>query len=191
MKNQVLAALVGAALAFPLIAQAEGAYIGANLGRANQKLSIEDAGSVKDNGTGVKIYGGFDFTKNFGAEAGYINFGKGEVSVTDGLDTVSISSRPRALYLAATGTLPLNDQFSLLAKLGVARNSTKVVGTINGDSESETFKRTTAVFGLGVAYNVTKNLAIVGEYENFGKVLSEDGANLKADLISVGVRYKF
>jgi OOP family OmpA-OmpF porin len=191
MKKQLLGTLLGAALALPLMAQAEGTYIGANVGRTQQKLSDEDVGSVKDNTTGLKLYGGYEITKNFGAEVGYVHFGKGEASANDGVNSASISAKPKAFYLAATGTLPLNDQFSLFAKAGVARNSTKVTGTLNGASESETLKRTGAMFGLGAAYNVTKNVAIVAEYENFGKVVNEDGANLKADLVSVGVRYKF
>lgn len=190
MKKQVIATIFGAALALPLMAQAEGAYIGANVGRTEQKVNV-DAGSLTDNATGFKLYGGYDFTKNFGAEAGYVHFGKGEVSATDSVNTVSISGKPKALYLAVTGTLPLNDQFSLFAKAGVARNSTKVTGTINGVSESEKLKRTSAMFGLGAAYNVTKNVALVAEYENFGKVIKEDGVSLKANIISIGARYKF
>jgi len=31
----------------------------------------------------------------------------------------------------------------------------------------------------------------VAEYENFGKVASEGGDKLKADLLSIGLRYKF
>jgi OOP family OmpA-OmpF porin len=191
MKKQLLVTLLGAALALPLAAQAEGAYIGANVGRTQQKLSVEDEGSLKDNSTGFKLYGGYDVTKNFGAEVGYVHFGKGEASASDGVDSASISAKPKSLYLAAKGTLPLNEQFSLFAKVGVARNSTKVAASINGVGGSETMKRTSGVFGVGAAYNFTKNVALVAEYENFGKVVDEDGASLKADLISVGVRYSF
>jgi OOP family OmpA-OmpF porin len=191
MKKQLLGTLLGAALTLPLVAQAEGAYIGANVGRTQQKLSADNAGSVKENATGFKLYGGYEFAKNFGAEVGYVHFGKGEWSVNNGVNSASLSAKPTAFYLAATATLPLNEQFSLFAKAGVARNSTKVNGTLNGASASDTVERTGAMFGLGAAYNVTKNVAMVVEYENFGKAVDEGGVNLKADIVSVGVRYKF
>jgi OOP family OmpA-OmpF porin len=191
MKKQVLVTLLGAALALPLAAQAEGGYIGANIGRAEQKWSVDDAGSMKDEDTSFKLYGGVNFTKNFGVEVGYVYFGEFSASGTDGLNSASISSKPTSLYLAATGTLPLNDQFSLFAKAGVSANSTKLRATLNGFSVSGTEDDTSAMFGIGAAYNFTKNVALVAEYENFGKVFKEDGLNLKADLISIGLRYKF
>lgn len=58
-------------------------------------------------------------------------------------------------------------------------------------SESESHNKTSALFGIGAAYHFDKKLSLVAEYENFGKVASEDGAKLKADLLSIGLRYKF
>lgn len=191
MKKQLLVVLLGTALAAPIAAYAEGAYVGFNAGRAEQKVSIEE-GSLKDNKTGYKLYGGFGFNQNFGVEAGYVHFGKLSASGTNGVDTASISSKPQALYVAATGTLPLNDQFSLFAKLGVSFNRTKVSTVLNGVPDgSGTENRTTALLGIGAAYNFTKNLALVAEYEDFGKVIKEDGVDLKANLLSIGLRYKF
>lgn len=197
MKKQVIATILGAALALPLIAQAEGYYVGANVGRAEQKISIDGFGSDKDTDTGFKLYGGRDLTKNFGVEVGYVNFGKVGDSITDGADTLSVSLKPYALYLAGTGTLPLSEQFSVFAKVGVSMNRTKVSASANIPSEgfsfsdSTTERNTAAMVGIGAAYKFTPNMALVAEYENFGKVLDEDGVNVKADLVSVGLRYKF
>ena len=47
------------------------------------------------------------------------------------------------------------------------------------------------MFGVGAAYSVTSALAIVAEYENFGKVLDKNEADTKAQMVSVGLRYKF
>jgi OOP family OmpA-OmpF porin len=184
MKKQILIALIGTALAAPFAAQAQASYVGVNVGRAEQKLSVDGVGSIKDSDTGFKLYGGYAFHKNFGAEIGYVDLGK--ASVTDGIDTAS--SEPTALYAAVTGTFPLNEQFSLTGKVGVAANRVKVKFT--GEPNS-TEKHTSVMFGIGAAYNFAPNLAAVVEYEKFGKVLKEEGGNLKADLISVGVQYKF
>jgi len=79
----------------------------------------------------------------------------------------------------------------LFAKVGAAFNRTKLEAVENGVSSSEKKNRTTALLGIGAAYNVTKEVAIVAEYEDFGKIAKVDGAHLKANLLSIGLRYKF
>ena len=187
MKKQLFAAVVGAALAFPLFAQAEGYYAGANVGRSEFKASVDGQGSEKENKTGYKAYAGYDFTPNFGAEAGYVNFGKVKLYAED----ASAHLKSSAFYVAATGTLPLNEQFSLFGKAGVTQNRAKI--SFNNDyfDFSGSKNKTAAVFGIGAAYHFDKKLSLVAEYENFGKILDVDGGNLKADLLSIGLRYKF
>jgi OOP family OmpA-OmpF porin len=190
MKKQLLVALVGVALAVPFAAQAEGAYVGVNVGRAKQKVTF-DGESASESKTGYKLYGGYGFTKNFGMEAGYVNFGKFEESFDDGVNSGSASYKPTSLYVAGTASLPLNDQFSLFAKLGMTANRAKVSATLNGVSESQTETNTTALIGVGAAYNISRELSLVAEYENFGNVVKGDSGHVKADMFSVGLRYKF
>jgi OOP family OmpA-OmpF porin len=176
MKKQLLIALIGTALAAPFAAQAQsqiqGAYVGVNVGRAEGKLSDTD---IKDKDTAYKLYGGMMFDKNFGGEIGFVDLGK--FSDVDG------SAKPKAIYAAATGTFPLNEQFSLSAKAGVSANRVKV----SGESSKS---RASLLLGVGAAYNFAPNLAAVLEYEHFGKVYKES-FDIKADMVSVGLRYKF
>ena len=132
-----------------------------------------------------------DVTKNFGAELGYVYFGNFEKTATDGVNTVSFNSKPQAFYVAATGTVPLSEQFSLFGKAGISANRTKLSARINNASASETRSETSLLLGLGAGYNITKTVSAVVEYENFGKVYKEDGLDVKADLVSVGLRYRF
>jgi OOP family OmpA-OmpF porin len=191
MKQQLLVAALGMALVAPLAAHAEGGYVGVNVGSAEQKASVDNMGSESKSKTGYKLYGGYDFTKNFGVEAGYVDFAKIESS--DG--SVSSSLHPTAVYVAATGILPLNEQFSLFGKVGVSMNHTKATVSNGVASANGSDDRTTALIGVGAAYNVSKNLAVVAEYEDFGKVLKVSDAgiegNLKVTMFSLGLRYKF
>jgi OOP family OmpA-OmpF porin len=187
MKQQFIAALIGAAIAFPVAAQAEGYFVGGNVGRAEQKLAVDGAGSIKDTGTGFKLNGGYQFNANYGVEVAYVNLGKAEASGQG----FYAKSEPQTLFVAATGTLPLNNEFSLFGKVGVAQSHVKVTARAFGVTESESENRTTAVFGIGAAYHLNKNVSFVAEYENFGKIANGDGGSLKADLLSVGVRYSF
>lgn len=186
MKRTILLAVL-AALAGTAAAQSQGAYVGGNVGRAEQKVSLDGFGSEKDHDTGFKLYGGYNFTQNFGLEAGYADLGKLERSAFD--ETVSIE--PTSVYFAATGTVPLDAQFSLFGKAGVAR--TEVKGTVSGFGFRESGKenRTSGYFAVGAAYAINNNFSVVAEYEYFGKIYKEEGADVKANMVSVGVRYKF
>ena len=173
-----------AALAIPFAAQAEGSYLGVNVGSAKQKYSVSgNSGSARD--TAAKIYGGYNFDKNFGVEAGYADFGNAQKTVANG---TSINSKAHAFYVAATATAPINDQFAVFAKLGVTANRSKISSS-NGANLTK--NNTDAVFGVGASYAITKELSAVAEYENFGKVAKDDTGNVKAEMMSVGLRYKF
>lgn len=183
MKKHLLVALLGTALILPIAAQAQGAYIGASVGSAETEFN-DSTISLKDRDTGFKLTAGYDFTPNFGIEVGYADLGK--PSVSNGVDTAF--AEPRSYYLAATATYPIDEAFSVFAKAGVTNNRTKIGGTA---IPTEKLTNTDAILGVGAAYNFTKNIAGVVEYEHFGKTLDEPDRNLKSDLISIGLRYKF
>jgi len=193
MKKQILAVLVGAVMGVPMIAAAQGAYVGVNVGKAKQKLSTyEDGFTLKDDATGYKLYGGYGFNQNFGIEGGYTHLGKFTDSYIDSGDAVTGTYKVRSLYLAATGTLPITEQFSIFAKVGVAFNRATISGTVNGVYEgSASENQTSPLLGIGAAYNFSKNWAVVAEYEDFGKVVKDSDGNIKARLLTVGARYSF
>lgn len=184
MKKIVFAMI--AALAAPLAAHAENAYIGANVGRAEQKANIEGL-SFKDNTTAYKLYGGYKFDQNFGVEAGFADLREAEKAGNG----ARIAAKPQALYVAATGSLPLNEQFSVFAKLGVARSHVKVSASAAGFSDSASDNRTSAYVSVGAAYALNAKVSLVAEYENFDKVAKDGDSHIKADLLSVGIRYAF
>ncbi|MYM26989.1 outer membrane beta-barrel protein [Duganella sp. CY15W] len=183
--NKIVIALI-AALAAPLAAHAEGAYVGGNIGRAEQKADIASY-SVKESTTAYKVYGGYNYTKNFGAEVGFADLREAEKTING----ARISSKPQSLYVAATGTLPLDDQFALFAKVGVARNHVKMDVSSKFGSANGSDNRTSPFIGVGASYALNKNISFVAEYENFGKVAKDGSSNIKADFLSVGVRYAF
>ena len=185
MKNTILFAML-AALAGTAAAQSQGAYVGGSVGRAEQKLSI---GSTKDHDTGFKLFGGYNFNQNFGLEGGYTDLGKLERSGFG----ARASFEPTAVYFAATGTLPLDAQFSLIGKAGVVRSEVKANASLNGFNVNDKANRSSAYVSVGAAYAINTNYSIVAEYEYFGKIakFEDSNDNLKANMVSVGVRYKF
>lgn len=185
MKKNVLFALI-AALAAPLAAHAEGAYVGGNVGRAEQKLDL-DGFSLKDHETAYKVYGGYNFTQNFGIEGGVADLREAEKSGNG----ARVSSKARSLYVAATGTLPLNEQFALIGKVGAAYSHVKVRGSMPGYSVGGSDDQASPYASVGAAFVLNKNISFVAEYEYFGKIAKDGDANIKANLVSAGVRYSF
>lgn len=185
MKHITAIAMI-AALAAPLAVQAEGYYVGGNIGRAEQKADL-DIVSIKESTTAYKLVGGYNYTKNFGAEIGYVDLR--EVSISG--NGAKATSKPSAFYVAATGTLPLNEQFSVFGKLGIATAHEKVTATVGRDSLSGSENRTTPYISVGASFLLNQNVSFVAEYENFGKVAKDGNVNVKADMFSAGVRYSF
>ncbi|RZT09267.1 OmpA-OmpF porin, OOP family [Duganella sp. CF402] len=185
MKKTIFAALI-AALAAPLAAQAEGAYIGGNVGRAEQKIEV-DGYSFKESTTAYKLYGGYTYNQNFGFEVGFADLREAEKSGNG----ARIASEPKSIYLAATGTLPLNEQFSVFGKVGVASTHVKVSASAAGFSDSASDNRTSPYISVGASFALNKNVSFVAEYENFGKIAKDGGDHIKADFVSAGVRYSF
>ncbi|MFP5391052.1 MAG: outer membrane beta-barrel protein [Gammaproteobacteria bacterium] len=180
MKTKLIVALIAAAGFASAHAQS---YVGGNLGRAEQKLDFGD-GDIKDSDVSAKIYGGWKFNKTFAVEGGYQYLGKGEI----GTNTDSLNARVQSIFVAAVATLPVNEDFSLFAKVGASRNRTKISGT--GFSAYKE-NRTTPLLGIGAEYAFNAKISAIAEYENFGKVVKDNGADLKVDTLSYGLRFKF
>ena len=183
MKKNILIALFAVATIAPVAAQAQ-AFIGASVGRGEQKLVLEDVGSIKESDTSYKLFGGYQFTKNIGVEAGFGDLGT--VSINDGTDTVE--SNPKMFFAAVTGTVPVTNVISATGKIGFARTNTTL--TVVGLG-SEKMKHTSPLLGLGMSFAVTPKISIVAEYEHFFNFVSEGDAKLKANALSAGVRFNF
>jgi OOP family OmpA-OmpF porin len=47
------------------------------------------------------------------------------------------------------------------------------------------------MIGVGMSYKVAPGVDVIAEYQDFGKIVKFDGADIKAHVVSVGVRYSF
>ena len=185
MKPALTLALIAAALGAPFAAQAENTYVGASVGAVQLRIDSENHKS-HGNDAGFKVFGGYQFNQTFGAEAGLAALGDHGVSV-NGVDGGHI--KPSALYLAATASKSLTSELSLFGKAGVSRNRSRF--ELPGGTQTLKHNNTALLLGVGANYQFTPALALVAEYENFGKVQDSGNTKVKADMLSVGLRYKF
>jgi OOP family OmpA-OmpF porin len=185
MKRIILAAIATISCNLALAAE-PGAYVSASVGSAEQKLAFDNF-NLSESDTAFQIATGYRYTENVGVELGYTNLGKAELSAQGD----SVSSKPQSVHLALTGSYNLTPEFALTGKLGAAHTRTKVVARSGSVTESETESENSLLFGIGLSYKVAPGVDVIAEYQDFGKIIKGDGADLKAHVVSVGVRYNF
>jgi OOP family OmpA-OmpF porin len=194
LKLSLAAGAVAACIGAPAFAaEQEGWYLGAGVGYAKNTLSnvrwFADT-SEKTNDAGFKVYGGYQFNKNWAAEIEAVSLGK----YTADSPNLHSSVKTSGLGVSAIGMLPLSEQFSLLGKLGVLAKFTDTKEYDNNSSYNYSQKKTSAaaLLGFGAEYRFTPDLALRAEYEYFGKSsVGENDSKVSNGLLSVGMRYSF
>jgi OmpA-OmpF porin, OOP family len=166
-----LAAVLAAAATLP--ARAEGLYVGGSLGTPNYRDDINGVSGSSNSGVSGKVFGGYEFTPNFALEAGAVKLGH--------IDNDAGSVRGHSYYLDAVGTLPLAANWSLLGRLGVAQSK---VETPLGDDRGTGLK-----YGAGVQYDISKTIAVRGEWENYRLAVFDGHPNVHE--YTVGVKVNF
>ena len=203
-----LAALAVIASPFAAADDTAGWYVGANVGQSKAKIddvritnSILGAGFTSvsltddDRDTGYKIFGGYQFNKNFALEGGYFDLGKfGYTATTLPAGTLNGNIKLKGLNLDAVGILPITDKFSAFGRVGVnyaqAKDSFTGTGAVSVLNPNPSKNDTNYKYGLGLQYAFTESLAVRAEAERY-RIDDAVGNKGDIDLISVGLIYRF
>ena len=162
-----------------------GWLVGGSVGQSKIKVDCSGA-SCDDTDTAFRVFGGYNFNKNFGVELGYADLGK--VTVT--APGISGDIKSSAWDLMAVGTLPIADKFSVYGKLGMYRAETKTSASISGlGSGSEKDNNSDVTYAIGGGYDFNKNLGVRVEWQRYSKVGNDDGADV--DVYGIAVVYRF
>lgn len=170
--KKIIGLAIGAALS--TTAQAEGFYIGADVGQAR----VKDQGETfKD--TGFNLYGGYLFNENVAIEGGYRTLGKDTISVKlPAQPAVDVTVKASALQLSAVLSAPLSKEFSVFGRVGVNRIEVKASALGESDKDSET----KALVGFGARYAINKQIGLRAEFQ-------KAASNVR--IFSAGVDYRF
>lgn len=210
-KIALIAAATASALLTALPAHAQW-YAGASVGKSDitfdnaaQSDQFLDLGftnpvttsSTRD--TGFRVFGGYQLHRYIAIEGAYVDLGsfgfKTDVSPTGSL---SGDMKISGFEVSAVGTLPINDQFGVYARVGALAGETKTSYTGAGSvqvligGETQKKRSTQLSYGAGLAYNFNSKFSVRGEwarYTKLGSILT--GGETDANLYSLGLVYRF
>jgi OmpA-OmpF porin, OOP family len=120
-----------------------------------------------------RIFGGYQFNRYFGLEAGYFDLGRSSFRAsTVPAGTLDGNMRFRGYNLDAVGTWPIGEQFSLIGRVGGAFARTR--GSFNGTgaatvaNPAPTDRQTNPKVGIGMQYAFTPGFMMRAEAERYG-----------------------
>ena len=172
--------------AAPAFAQEGGYYYGGlSVGKSQAKIDEEritasllasgltTTGMSKDErDTAFKLFGGYQFNRNFAVEAGYFNLGKfGFTSTTTPAGTLDGQIKLQGLNLDLVGTLPLTENLSAIGRVGAQRASardrfsgTGAVAVLNANPRKS---EVNYKLGAGLQYAFNPSLLMRAEAERY------------------------
>ena len=201
--------LVGCAVINIAAAGDSGWYMGGNLGRSmgdiddgsiRSQLTATGATSVTidddDEDTAYKLFGGYQYNKNFALEGGYFDLGDlGYTATTIPAGSLTGEASIRGLSLDLVGIHPFSRRFSAFGRIGLNYAQTEdtfsntgvvpVPANANPDKNDLNYK-----FGIGLQYDFTDALGMRAEVERY-RINDAVGNDADIDLISIGLVYRF
>ena len=198
-KVSIVALLSFAVISSAAFAATEGFYADADFGQARYSNATSGfSGASFSNPNAISIGGGYNFNPYVGVEADYSSVGDSSLATVRGGASATEKLKTSSLQVAAVGTYPINNQFSLFGKLGLANTkidytATPGPNTIIVGTTATSGSKTNLMFGLGGQYNINKQFGIRLQYQDFGKVqLAGAGSpNIGVKVYSVGGVYNF
>ena len=207
-----LAGLAGLAslVASPAFAESDPGYFygGASIGQSRSKIDdaritagllsqglVTSAMSNDEQALAWKAFGGYQFNRYVGVEAGYFSLGHfGFTSTTVPAGTLDGRIKLHGINLDLVGTLPITERFSAIARVGAqhasARDSFQGSGGAVVLTPNPSKSETNVKFGVGRQYAFTPNLMLRGEAERY-RIDDAVGNHGDVNMYSVGLVLAF
>lgn len=176
---------------------ADNFYIFGDVGQGKMEVDDEDDSKLSKTTTSYSIGAGYDVNKFLAIEVAYRDLG----DVTDrGIEFDSVNDVYRfvdkytttALQASVVGKLPISDEFNVYGRVGLASIDMDYKSTLsyedgnNPDPETDSVSKTRALFGIGASFDITSQLAVRAEYNQYAK-----WGDLKLSAVTLGAVYKF
>lgn len=181
MKSVIFAGVLAVA---SMGAHAGDFYVLGDIGQSKLEINYDGVTYGKTD-TMFDLGAGYGFNENFAAEFAYRDLGgasKSDEYYSSSLDFTS-------LQLSALGKIPVNDALYFFGRLGLARLSVDYSSKNYNFPEydvSNTERKTKALVGLGMGYNITSAVSLRAEYIRHAK-----WEDVTFSSLSLGATYSF
>ena len=181
-KNLSLAAVIMAA-ALPVAALAETAtiYISGQFGKTSYDLDSSAPANIDDEDNGYTMGVGVRMGPNVSIEGGYVDLG--EVSGGNGVNSLSIETSGAFAGLGLF--IPLQPGFELTGRAGLIAWDADAKVVMAGVSSSESDDGTDLYFGIGAAFQVSRELHLTVGFDRY------DIDDTDVDMLSLGAKFYF
>ncbi len=184
-------------------------YAGVAFGSSNTTLkqgivavsgATDSSLSRDERDPGYKVLLGYQYNPYFAVEGGYAHLGEFRATRSVTAPTVGIVNadvRIKGLVIDAVGTLPFGQGFGAVAMLGVFLSETKTFRATSGTVTpaaapgSHVKDEANLKIGLGLKYDLGKNLALRGAWEHYRNVSDAASSEADVDLYSIGLNFRF
>jgi len=142
-----------------------------------------------------KLFGGYQFNRNFALEAGYFNLGKYDFTAfTRQTGTLHGQFKIQGFNLDLVGTLPVTERFSVFARAGaqVARTRDEFSGTgaVSVINRNPSKREVNYKGGVGIQYEFNPSFLVRGEAERY-RISDAVGNRGNVDVVSVSLVFPF
>jgi opacity protein-like surface antigen len=183
------------------MAMAEGLYVVGSLGAGMPASSLKTDGDTAATAAGLQSVSssvangtlmsgalGYAFNDSFAIEAGYIDSGTmkytGSAKIPGGAAvTLDGNAKVSGTHIAILGAAPMNDKFSVFAKIGYSMSTVTEEGSVVAAGQSFAIPKTSenrnsVSWGIGAAYKITDQFSVRAGYDNYFKDVSGLSASL-------------
>ena len=155
-------------------------YIGASFGSSHWRPGCPNSAVCDDTDRALRVLAGYQLNRVLAAEVGFHNLG----NISGGGARIKANAWEAVLV----ASWPLANTFSVYGKLGAYRGNAKGSGTLLGAQE-ENYSGT---WGVGVAYEATRNIALRGEWQSYPNIGSGTiGPRSDINVVSLGALWSF
>ena len=172
-------------------------YVGFGIGQADvgEDLIVPElldpGGRVDGKDGAFKLFGGYQFNRNFALEAAIVDLGdmtySGNFTGTAPLSGSVTGGRVQnsGLNLSAVGVVPLGTSFVLFGKVGMFLWYSEATDVTNGIATYSEADGADLSVGLGASVALGQKVSLRAEWERF------DMSNVDVDLVTLGFAYRF
>ncbi len=213
IKNISLLALAAALAAPAMAADTTRFYVTSDFGQTDFRVTNIDLGNLvpadsaanavnikhassKDNGLSLRF--GYRIDDTFSIEAGYTNLGKTDFTAQRVKSTTYLGPmwsgelKASAYELNLVAEFEIADKWTAYGKLGAAQGKVKTELSSSAGGISRSQGSTTALFGGGVNYNITKNIGAHLEWTRHqGLGASTTTGKADVNMFALGATFKF